>query len=40
MARKISYWTTTGIIALLSLFAAYTYLSGSPQAVQGFAHVG
>jgi hypothetical protein len=40
MARKISYWTTTGIIALLSLFAAYTYLSGNPQAVQGFAHVG
>ena len=40
MARKIIYWTTTGVIALLSLFAAFAYLSGSPQAVQGFAHVG
>jgi uncharacterized membrane protein YphA (DoxX/SURF4 family) len=40
MARKIIYWTTTGLIALLSLFAAFAYLSGSPQAVQGFAHVG
>jgi hypothetical protein len=24
----------------MSLFAAYAYLSGSPQAIQGFAHVG
>jgi uncharacterized membrane protein YphA (DoxX/SURF4 family) len=40
MARKIIYWTTTGLIALLSLFAAFAYLSGSPQAVRGFAHVG
>jgi uncharacterized membrane protein YphA (DoxX/SURF4 family) len=40
MGRKIAYWTTTTMIAALSLFAAYTYLSGSAQAVQGFAHVG
>ena len=40
MARKIIYWVSTGIIAALSLFAGLTYLSGSPQAVQGFAHVG
>ena len=40
MARKIIYWVITGLLAPLSVFAAFTYLSGSPQAVQGFAHVG
>ena len=40
MARKITYWVSTGLLAALSVFAAITYLSGSPQAVQGFAHVG
>ena len=40
MARKITYWVCTGLIAALSLFAGYSYVSGSPQAVQGFAHVG
>jgi uncharacterized membrane protein YphA (DoxX/SURF4 family) len=40
MARKITYWVSTGVLAALSVFAAFTYLSGSPQAVQGFAHVG
>src|SRR5690242_21173458 len=40
MARKIIYWVSTGLLAALSLFAGLTYLSGSPQAVQGFAHVG
>jgi hypothetical protein len=40
MARTIAYWASTGLLAALSLFAAYAYLSGSPQAVQGFAHVG
>jgi uncharacterized membrane protein YphA (DoxX/SURF4 family) len=40
LARKIIYWTTTGVIALLSLFAAFTYLSGSPEAVRGFTQVG
>ena len=27
-------------MAALSVFAAYAYLSGSPEAVQGFTHVG
>src|SRR5207253_5566328 len=36
----ITYWVTTGLLAALSVFAAFTYLSGSPQEVQGFAHVG
>ncbi|HXM93593.1 MAG TPA: DoxX family protein [Candidatus Dormibacteraeota bacterium] len=40
MTRKISYWVTTGLLAALSVFAAFSYLSGNPQAVQGFAHVG
>ena len=40
MARKIVYWVSTGLVAVMSLFAAFAYLSGSPQAVQGFAHVG
>ena len=40
MARTIAYWVTTGLLAALSLFAAYAYLSASPQAVEGFARVG
>jgi len=40
MARKVIHWVSTGLLAALSVFAAFTYLLGSPQAVQGFAHVG
>ena len=40
MTRKITYWVSTGLVAALSAFAPCTYLSGSLQAVQGFAHVG
>jgi hypothetical protein len=40
MARKITYWVSTGLVVVLSFFAAFAYLSGSPQAVQGFTHVG
>jgi DoxX-like family len=40
MARKLAYWASTGLVAAMSLFAGFAYLSGSPQAVQGFAHVG
>jgi uncharacterized membrane protein YphA (DoxX/SURF4 family) len=40
MTRKIIYWASTGLVAALSVFAAFNYLSGGPQAVQGFAHVG
>jgi len=40
MARKIAYWVSTGLIAAMSLLAAFTYLSGSPQAVEGFARAG
>ena len=40
MARKVAYWVTTILLAALSVLAAYGYLSGSPQSVEGFAHVG
>jgi uncharacterized membrane protein YphA (DoxX/SURF4 family) len=40
MAHKVTYWVTTGLLAAMSVFAAFVYLSGSPQAIEGFAHVG
>ena len=40
MARKVTYWVTTVLLAALSAFAAFSYLTGNQQAVQGFAHVG
>ena len=40
MARKVTYWVSTGLVSAMSLFAAFAYLSGSQQAVEGFAHVG
>jgi hypothetical protein len=40
MARKVTYWLTTILVAALSVLAAYGYLSGSPQSVEGFTHVG
>jgi len=40
MARKVIYWVTTVLIAAMSALAAFGYLTKSPQAVQGFAHVG
>jgi uncharacterized membrane protein YphA (DoxX/SURF4 family) len=40
MVRKVIYWASTGVIAALMGFAAFSYLSGDPKAVEGFAHVG
>src|SRR5262245_51446354 len=40
MGRKIAYWATTGILSAMSFVAAFAYLSGGAEAVQGFAHVG
>jgi uncharacterized membrane protein YphA (DoxX/SURF4 family) len=40
MVRKVIYWSSTGVIAALMGFAAFSYLSGDPKAVEGFAHVG
>ena len=40
MARTITYWVTTILMAVMSAFAGFIYLTGSPQVVEGFAHVG
>jgi hypothetical protein len=40
MARKVTYWVSTGLLAALCLFSGYAYLSGNAQAVEGFTHVG
>lgn len=40
MGRKIIYWIATSLVAFFGFISAFTYLSGNPQAVQGFAHVG
>jgi len=40
LGRKVIYWVATGLLAGLSVFAAFTYLSGTRQAVEGFSHVG
>jgi hypothetical protein len=40
MGRKVAYWASTGVIAALMCFAAFNYLSGGPQVVEGFARVG
>jgi uncharacterized membrane protein YphA (DoxX/SURF4 family) len=40
MARTIAYWVATGLVVAMSVFAGFAYLSGSAQAVEGFAHVG
>ena len=40
MARKIVYWVSTIIIAAMCGFAGYAYLSGNPEAVEGFVRVG
>ncbi len=40
MARTIAYWVSTSLLAALCFFSGYAYLSGNPQAVGGFSHVG
>ncbi len=39
MVRKIAYWAST-IIAAAMLGLAFSYLTGSPQVVAGFNHLG
>jgi hypothetical protein len=39
MARKIAYWSSTAIVALM-LLMSLTYLTGSEQVVSGFANAG
>jgi hypothetical protein len=40
MAQKVIYWVSTVLLAGLSAFAAFSYLTAAPEAVTGFAHVG
>jgi uncharacterized membrane protein YphA (DoxX/SURF4 family) len=40
MARKVIYWLSTGLVAASGFMAAFAYLSGNPQAVEGFKLVG
>jgi DoxX-like family len=39
MVRKIVYWTSTAIVAVMLLFAL-GYLAGNPQVVSGFTKAG
>jgi len=39
MVRKIIYWASTGIVAVMLLFAL-SYLTGNPQVVSGFTKAG
>ena len=39
MVRKIAYWSSTTIVAVMLLFAL-SYLTGSEQVVSGFAKAG
>ena len=39
MVRKIVYWTSTAIVAVMLLFAL-SYLTGNPQLVSGFTKAG
>jgi len=36
---KITYWITTGIVALMMIYSAYAYIT-QPTIVQGFQHLG
>jgi uncharacterized membrane protein YphA (DoxX/SURF4 family) len=38
--RTIAYWGATGLVTIVPLFAAFAYLTSSPQAVENFRHVG
>ena len=38
--RTIVYWGATGLITIVPLLAAFTYLTNSPTAVENFRHVG
>jgi hypothetical protein len=39
MARKLAYWSSTGIVSIM-LLLSLSYLSGSEQVVSGFARAG
>jgi hypothetical protein len=40
MPRKIAYWAATGLVGIVTLSAAFSYLTTAPEAVENFRHVG
>jgi len=40
MSRKIVFWGATVLVGLEALYAAFTYLIATPEAVENFRHVG
>jgi hypothetical protein len=40
MKMKIAYWVLTGLFGLMMLASGGMYLSGAPQVVEGFRHLG
>jgi DoxX-like family len=40
MRSKIMYWGATGLVASVVLLAAFSYLTGTPEAIENFRHVG
>src|SRR4030095_13537969 len=40
MPRKIAYWGATGVVAIVALLGAFSYLTTAPEAVANFRHVG
>ena len=40
MPRTIAYWAATGLVGIVTLLAAYSYLTSAPQAVENFRHMG
>ena len=40
MTQRITYWATTGLLAADAIFVAILYLSGNPQVVNAFVHLG
>jgi uncharacterized membrane protein YphA (DoxX/SURF4 family) len=40
MKRKIVYWGATGLVAIVTLLAGFSYVTNAPEAVENFRHVG
>jgi uncharacterized membrane protein YphA (DoxX/SURF4 family) len=40
MLRRIAYWGATALVGIVTLFAAFSYLTAAPEAVENFRHVG
>jgi DoxX-like protein len=40
MTKTIAYWGATGLVTMMALSGAFTYLTTTPEAVENFRHVG